>query len=82
MEIVHFTAAEKAIIVAKLQEYLGDALNYELEQFDGEFLLNFIAEHIGKYFYNRGILDAQAKLAKRIDEIRESIAELEIPISD
>lgn len=81
MDIVNFTSAEKSIIVSRLQKYFAENLGYDLEQFDGEFLLNFISDNIGKYFYNRGIVDAQSQLSKRIEEIRESIAELEIPLS-
>ena len=82
MELVKFSKEERASIVTKVQSYFKQNLDFEIEQFDAEFLLNFISENIGKYYYNKGLLDAQAKLDKQIDEIRESISGLEIPIPD
>ena len=45
--------------------------------FDAEFLLDFFTTEIGSYFYNRGLYDAQALLSARLEEIGESIFQLE-----
>lgn len=46
---------------------------------DAEFLLDFFTEEVGAYFYNRGICDAQAIVAKKLDDLGESIFQLERP---
>jgi len=40
--------------------------------------LDFIAENMGVYFYNKGLQDAQAILASKVDDIAETIAANEI----
>ena len=76
-----FTPEEKAAIVAKLQTWFEKELNQDIGQFDAEFLLDFFESEVGKYFYNRGLYDAQAILTGRMDNITEAIEELEIPVN-
>jgi len=40
-------------------------------------LLDFFAEEIGPYIYNRGLYDAQSLLESRMDGISEAIYEIE-----
>lgn len=77
MAEIQFSEHEKRQIVAAVQQYFERELGQEIGQFDAEFLLDFFAEKIGTYFYNRGLYDAQATLAVKLDEIGEAIAELE-----
>jgi len=76
---IEFSKEEKAIIVRKLQLYFNDELKHELGRFDAEFLLDFIGDELGAYFYNRGLQDAQAILAVRIDDLNDAIFQLERP---
>ena len=61
----------------KIQTYFREELDNDIGQFDALFLLDFFTEEFGPYFYNRGIYDAQAILEKRVEDIAESIFELE-----
>ena len=72
-----FTREEKAAIVAKIQAWFEKELSQDIGQFDAEFLLDFFGDEVGKYFYNRGLYDAQAILEGRMDNITEAISELE-----
>ena len=72
-----FTREEKEAIVAKIQAWFEKELNQDIGQFDAEFLLDFFGEEVGKYFYNRGLYDAQAILEGRMDNITEAISDLE-----
>jgi len=76
---IEFTKDEKEIIVRKIQLYFSQELEQEIGGFDAQFLLDFFAEEIGPYFYNRGLYDAQALLEKRLDSIRDAIYDLEKP---
>ncbi|MCK5789450.1 MAG: hypothetical protein CSH49_20540 [Alcanivorax sp.] len=77
MSTIEFSKDEKEILAQKIQAYFRDELNSEIGQFDALFLLDFVSEEIGSYFYNRGLYDAQAILQKRVEDINESILELE-----
>lgn len=79
MSGIEFSSEQKATLVTKLQRYFEQELDVELGQFDGEFLLDFIAKEFGAAFYNQGLYDAQAVLESRLDTISEAIAEIEKP---
>jgi uncharacterized protein (DUF2164 family) len=79
MSKIEFSDNEKEIIVRKIQLYFREELDREIGQFDAEFLLNFFAEELGTYFYNRGLYDAQAILEGKLESVAEAIYELEKP---
>jgi len=58
MSEIKFSKEEMEIITKKVQLYFSEELDYEIGQFDAQFLLDFIAEEIGPYFYNKGLYDA------------------------
>ena len=77
MAEIKFSDEEKQAIGQRVQRYVAEELDLEIGQFDAEFLLDFFAQEIGGYFYNRGLYDAQTVLEKNIEEIGESILQLE-----
>ena len=79
MSEITFTREEREVICRKIQLYFQEELEQELGQFDAGFLLDFFAEEIGSYFYNRGLYDAQAILESRMENIAEAIYEIEKP---
>ncbi len=79
MEKIEFSADEKSVIVRKVKMYFQEELNQEIGGFDAEFLVDFFAEEIGAYFYNRGLYDAQALIAGKVDELSDAIYDLEKP---
>ncbi|GAB2527837.1 DUF2164 domain-containing protein [Microbulbifer agarilyticus] len=79
MEKLKFSEEEKRQIVQKVKIYFTEELDQDIGNFDAEFLIDFFAEEVGAYFYNRGLYDAQALFSKKVDELGESIYELERP---
>jgi uncharacterized protein (DUF2164 family) len=77
--MIRFSEDEKAQIVRRIQLYFDQELRQEIGRFDAEFLLDFFASQIGAFFYNRGLSDAQAVLAAKLDELGEAIYQLEEP---
>ena len=63
---------EREILCRKIQLYMREELDQEVGQFDAGFLLDFFAEEIGTFFYNRGLYDAQAILETRLENIAEA----------
>jgi uncharacterized protein (DUF2164 family) len=76
---IRFSEDEKAQIVHRIQRYFDQELRQEIGRFDAEFLLDFFSKEVGAYFYNRGLTDAQAVLAGKVDELGEAIYALEKP---
>jgi uncharacterized protein (DUF2164 family) len=74
---IAFSAEQKQRIVERIRYYFADELKQEIGRFDAEFLLDFFVDEIGAEFYNRGLLDAQAVLAARIDDVQDAISQLE-----
>ena len=79
MSKIEFSSEERAALVQQLRLYFTEELDQEIGQFDAEFLLDFISDELGPYFYNRGLYDAQAVLEKRMESVAEAIFELEKP---
>lgn len=80
--ILTFSREVKDELMIKLQEYFDAELEQELGNFDAEFLLDFLNEHIGPHFYNQAIRDVQKHLAVHLENINERIDELEKPLPD
>ncbi len=79
MPEITFSKDEKDLITNKIKLYFKEELDQDIGQFDAQFLLDFFAEEIGVYFYNRGLYDAQAILERRLEDFGEAIYELEKP---
>jgi len=79
MEKLEFTAEEKSQIIKKVKMYFTEELDQDIGNFDAEFLIDFFAEEVGAYFYNRGLYDAQALFSQKVDEFADSVYELEKP---
>jgi len=77
MSDISFSNEEKVALVEKLQNYFDSELGVELGQFDGEFLLEFIAKEMGGVFYNSGVRDARTVLEKRLESIDEDLYAIE-----
>ncbi|MBB3833977.1 uncharacterized protein (DUF2164 family) [Xanthomonas arboricola] len=73
MTDIKFTEAERAAITRKIQLYFTEELRQEIGRFDAEFLLDFFAGEVGAYFYNRGVYDAQAIIAGKLEDLGEAV---------
>ncbi|TCS43917.1 DUF2164 domain-containing protein [Reinekea marinisedimentorum] len=79
MPEIKFTTDEKAQIVKKVQLYFSEELDQTIGQFDAEFLIDFFAEEVGAYFYNKGIYDAQQVVEERIEQMKDAFYDIEMP---
>lgn len=67
----------KKELVQRLQRYFEAELRQEIGAFDAEFLLDFFAEQMGSYYYNQGLADALTSFESKLEEIADSIYQLE-----
>lgn len=79
MQAPTFSDKEKAVIIAKIQRYFNAELGQDIGGFEAEFLLDFFANEVGNFFYNRGLYDAQAILSSKMDDLNDAIYQLEKP---
>ena len=79
MSDIKFSTHEKEELVSKFKKYFKAELDFEMGQFDCEFLLDFISKELGSHYYNKGLADAQAILASKLDDINHAIYEIEQP---
>jgi len=71
MADITFSKEELAAITGRIQLYFREEL--------AQLLLEFFAEEIGGYFYNRGLYDAQALLNDKLEDISDALYQLEKP---
>ena len=77
MKPIKFEKDERAAIVSKIQRYFVDELDSEIGAIPAELLLAFFTEQIGPFYYNQGLGDAQAAMARIVDNINDEIYGLE-----
>ncbi len=75
--MIEFSSEQKELITNELRRFVNEELGQDVGTFEAMDLFDFVSESIGPMFYNRGLLDAQAVLSKRIDAVTEAISELE-----
>ena len=80
MSKIEFTSDERTIIVDRIKLYFSEELNQNIGQFDAGFLLDFFTEVIGPYYYNRGLIDAQAVIEEKVESIADALYEIEQPV--
>lgn len=68
---------EKERLLLKVQRHLSDDAEVELGRFEAESLVDLVAALIGPFYYNKGLRDAQALLARQVDQINDALYEME-----
>ena len=79
MSDIKFSREEKEQIVKRVESYFNTELDQTIGNFEAEFLIDFFAEEIGAYFYNKGLNDAHVLFTEKVDELGYTIQELEKP---
>ncbi|MCB5308417.1 DUF2164 domain-containing protein [Yersinia massiliensis] len=82
MADITFTREQTQRMARKIQHYLEQEHSIELEDFDAEFLLEFINRELGAHYYNQGINDAIAQVEAKMLDITDSVLWLEKPVQD
>lgn len=58
MSDIELNPAQRDLLRERLSKCCEETFNLELEQFDAEFFVDFIAKELGPLFYNAGIEEA------------------------
>ena len=79
MKPITFSREETKAIVGEIQDYFREELDQSIGSIPAEMLMQFFAEKMGAYYYNRGLYDAQAMIRKQVDTLSDEIFALEQP---
>ncbi len=73
MEALELHSEDKAQLVFKLKAYFQKELDYDLGQFDAEFLIDFFVKHLGAKLYNQGLQEALEHMRTQCEELTFNI---------
>jgi uncharacterized protein (DUF2164 family) len=79
MAKIEFSKQKRDALVDKLARYLDRELDCETSPLQAGFLLDFISEQMGPYYYNQGVQDAQALFREKLED---AVYEIEKPFVD
>lgn len=68
---------DKERLLQKVQRHLSEDAEVEIGRFEAEALVDLVARLIGTHYYNKGLRDAQALLARQVDQINDALYEME-----
>nr|WP_314261919.1 DUF2164 domain-containing protein [uncultured Devosia sp.] len=77
MKPIKFSKEETKAIVGEIQDYFRNELDQDIGVIPAEMLMQFFAEQMGAYFYNRGLYDAQGAMKERMDSLHDDLYSLE-----
>jgi len=77
MKPIAFSKEEIADLIPRLQAFLRGELDVELGALQAAMLLDFMARDLGHAIYNRGLYDAQALIAGKVEELADAVFALE-----
>ena len=77
MQGIHFSRDQHEQLAADLQQWLANNTSADIGRFEAGFLLDHVSQLLGAYWYNQGVRDAQAVLARRVDDLQEALEQLE-----
>lgn len=80
MDKIEFSKAERAALSEAIRRYFAQELDQEIGGLQAELFLDFLTETLGPVFYNRGLLDAEAAMLKKMDDLSDAIRMLEKPL--
>ena len=73
----------RALAIEALRDWFATELEQEISAFRAGLLVDFAGRELGAHWYNQGLLDARAAFERRVEEIGETIVELErVPPSE
>lgn len=74
---IELSKEAKQEAVVSIQRYAKENLELDLGNMDAGALLGFFLEEIGPTIYNRGVVDAQARIQSRVSELEYEVFEEE-----
>lgn len=77
MKPIEFSKSDKAALLARIQHHFDSELDQPIGLLKAEKVLDFFAKEMGAAYYRQGLEDAQAALARRIDDFSDDVYQLQ-----
>jgi uncharacterized protein (DUF2164 family) len=69
----------RARLNEQIRQYLSNELDTDIGNMEADFLIDFLSGSLGTSFYNLGLKDAQALIARKMDDINDELYGMEQP---
>lgn len=69
MQRVELSKQQKKSAIQEIKEYFAKERDEEIGDLAAEILLDFFAEKIGPYYYNKAISDVQKYMSEKVDDL-------------
>jgi len=66
---IFLTKEQKAVAGVKLRDYVSENFDIDIGNMQSDFFLDYIAENIGAFFYNKGVADSMAFIADKAEDM-------------
>lgn len=63
------TKEQEITVASELQRYFETETEYSLTQIGALQLIDFLNDHVGKYYYNKALVDAEAFLNEKVADL-------------
>jgi len=63
------TKEQKQAAATKIRDYIYENFDTEIGNMQSDFLIDYITEHIGAYYYNKGVADSMAFITDKTDDM-------------
>jgi uncharacterized protein (DUF2164 family) len=67
--IIELSKQERFASAQTLKKYVEENFDVEIGDLQADIFLNFISENLAKYYYNKGLADAQAFLFEKMEDL-------------
>ncbi|OIP43987.1 MAG: hypothetical protein AUK47_01720 [Deltaproteobacteria bacterium CG2_30_63_29] len=75
--MINIPKDQRPRLIASLRRYIGEELELELSELQGELMLSFVLAELGPTIYNRAVSDARAFMSERVADMEGSCYEPE-----
>lgn len=67
--MLKLTKEQETVVMNELQRYFANETEIELSQIATLQLIDFLNEHVGKYYYNQALRDAEVFLSEKVSDL-------------
>lgn len=82
MDDLSLTKEDRTRLALQVQRFMETDLDVEIGNMDAERLIDFLAGSLGAKYYNQGLKDAGALVARKADDIQDELYGLERTVEE
>lgn len=82
MDELSLKKEDRTRLALQIQHFMDNELEIEIGNMDAERLIDFLAGSLGAKFYNQGVKDAGALIARKADDIQDELYGLERTVEE